>query len=231
MNDRIMSLLNNSSFKSSVVVRGLNRQFNFNYNQNLVVPSASIIKIFIMGEAFNQANQGKIVLNSYIMNLITRMIVISGNQETNTLIDLLGFENINKFIRDSGMTNTILQRKMLDFNARREGRENYTTAQDVALFLYKLYNGLIVNKAYSRMMIDIMKKQQNKSKMGRYLPLVVLVANKTGELEGIEHDAGYVFSPKGDYIFVMLTWDGTNPEYQKDVIGRVSREVYNVFSQ
>lgn len=231
MNDKIMSLLNNGRFRSSVVVRGLNRQFNFNYNQNIVVPAASIIKIFIMGEAFNQVNQGKIVLNSYIMNLITRMIVVSGNSETNTLIDLLGFENINKFIRDSGMTNTILQRKMLDFNARREGRENYTTARDVSLFLYKLYNGLIVNSVYSRMMIDIMKKQQYKSKMGRYLPLEVLVANKTGELVGIEHDAGYVFSPKGDYIFVMLTWDGTDSEYQKDVIGRVSKEVYNVFSR
>ena len=184
-----------------------------------------------MGEAFNQANQGKIVLNSYIMNLITRMIIVSGNQETNTLIDILGFENINRFIRNSGMTNTILQRKMLDYNARRAGRENYTTAQDVALFLYKLYNGLIVNKVYSRMMIDIMKRQHNKTKVGRYLPPVVLIANKTGELEGIEHDAGYVFSPKGDYIFIMLTWDGTNSEYQKDIIGRVSREVYNVFSQ
>ena len=117
------------------------------------MPSASLIKIPIMIQAFRQAGSGRLSFDTIlplqhpvdggsfgekpegtpvaVRELVQHMIVESDNTCTNMLIDLLGMEAINEEISRQGMMQTILQRKMMDFDAAKAGRENKTTPSDM----------------------------------------------------------------------------------------------------
>ena len=63
--------------------------------------------------------------------LVFHMIVESDNTCTNMLIDLLGFDAVNEEIQRQGMEHTQLRRKMMDFEAARQGKENVTSPGDM----------------------------------------------------------------------------------------------------
>lgn len=64
----------------------------------------------------------------------------------------------------------------------REGKNNYTSAKETADYLELLSNGKVVTEEYSKLMLDIMKKQLDNSALRRYLPDQVEIAHKTGEM-------------------------------------------------
>ncbi|WP_255222755.1 serine hydrolase, partial [Shouchella clausii] len=62
---------------------------------------------------------------------MTLMIIVSDNTATNLIIELLGIEKINQLFKDLGFNNTSLNRKMMDFEALKNGIDNTTTARDM----------------------------------------------------------------------------------------------------
>jgi len=247
----IIEFMKNKNQKYSIFIKDLKSNETCTINQTQVVPSASIIKLFIMAKAFQLACIGKLNLNDrisinknervpysilYVLDekntytirdLIILMIIQSDNTATNQLIHMLGMENINEFIRELGFKSTILRRKMMDFDARILGMDNYTTANDVARLLELLNSGELISKIYSDMMLDIMKMQLDNSMMNNYLPQELVVAHKTGDLPKIKHDVGIVYTSSKNYIFTMLTWDGSSDNYSRDIIAKVSKITYD----
>lgn len=247
----ILEFMKNKNLKYSIVIKDLKSSVICNINGGKVVPSASIIKLFIMGKAFQLVNTGELNLNDrisinknervpysilYVLDdrntytirdLITLMIIQSDNTATNQLIYMLGMENINKFIRKLGFEDTILRRRMMDFDARTLGMDNYTTAHDVAKFLEFLSNGQLISKESCDIMLNIMKMQLDNSMMKNYLHEELIVAHKTGDLPNIKHDVGIVYTSSKNYIFTMLTWDGFSDNYARDIIGKVSKISYD----
>ena len=69
----------------------------------------------------------------------------------------------------------------------------------------------------------------------RYLYEEPLCAHKSGELEGIEHDAGIFVTPFGTYflgIFVSGYRKGSKMETEAmRLIGRLSRRVYDFYKE
>lgn len=59
-----------------------------------------------------------------------------------------------------GLKNTNLARKMLDFEERREGQENYTTAGDMAYLLEELYHKDFLNKNISEQCLALLGQQK-----------------------------------------------------------------------
>lgn len=252
MVDIIKSQINEYDIKYSLSVKRLDTGQEFNINENEVVPSASTIKVFIMAEAMRQIKEGIIKHerikvstkdhvpysiisllsheNTYtIMDLITLMMIQSDNTATNVLIDILGMDKINKFIKSIGCYSTILERKMMDFDARKRGIENKTSSKDLTHFMELLYKGRIVDEKSSEKMIDIMKHQLDSSMMRYFIPEEVEIANKTGELDGIDNDTGIVYTKKGDYIFTMMTYNGKSNNEARFVIAQASKIVYEYF--
>jgi len=243
----ILDFMKDKNLKYSIFIKDLKSDKACCINEKEVVPSASIIKLFVMAKTFQLVSLGELNLsdrisinteervpysiiyvlddrNTYtIRDLITLMIIQSDNTATNQLIHMLGIENINEFIRELGFESTILNRKMMDFDARVLGLDNYTTAHDVAMFLELMHKGKLINEAYSNMMIEIMKMQLDNSMMRFNLDEELIVAHKTGDLPNIKHDVGIVYAKQKQYIFTMMTWDATCDNYARDIIGKVSR--------
>ncbi len=214
--------------------------------------SASLIKLFVLAEAFRRAGRGELDLAERVPvpeeakvggagrletsppgtvrtwhELAEAMIVESDNTATNIIIDRLGMESVNALAAALGCRDTVLRRKMMDFAAAAAGRENYTTPADVAAILAKLYRGECVSPEADAAMVAILLRQEDRCKLPLLLPAGTAVACKSGELEEAEHDAGIVYGPRGDYVLAVMS-DGLADEARgREVIARLSRTVYD----
>lgn len=219
----------------------------------LSFPSASTIKIFIAIEAYNQINKGIIfeddviliednmkvggsgIISKYSKNLeisigklIYLMMTESDNTATNILINILGMDNINVMIKKLSINNSFLNRKMMDFNAIKNGFDNYTCAYDLATVLEQLYKNTCINEHYDNLILSIMTNCRNNSKIPSRLPSKIKIAHKTGELDYIENDAAIVFTPYGDYILTILT-EGLDNEKEIKIISEISKIIYDSY--
>jgi len=249
---RIREFINTQKGNIAVFVKDLRTGEEIRINENRVFPAASTIKISIMSELFNRINEGVLDFNDTVeirenmrtggdgilkelepghkftlKELATLMIILSDNMATNILINLLGMDNINSTIQKLGLPNTRLQRMMMDTQAAREGRENYITASDLASILELIYNGQNINKSYSDIMLDILKRQQVRGRLDLYLPEDIVIAHKTGDLDNLEHDAGIVYLPEKEYIICVLTNETKTNKDGREIIGVISKMVYD----
>lgn len=253
LKERILELIGDRKDEVGVVVKDLDKdKWILKLNENKSFQSASIIKVPIMVEALRQVELGRYTLDQKIiiddndkvpfsmitelsvpeysiLDIITLMIIISDNTATNILIDLVGYDSINSLFQNLNLKDTKLSRKMMDFQAIKEGRTNTTTPIEMANILEKIYKSEILNKEYSKLALDIMKRQLHKDTIGRYLPEDIVVANKTGSLEGLNHDIGIVYSNKFTYMIGVFTEKGKDNITNKKLIGNISKLVYEYF--
>lgn len=215
-------------------------------HESVSMRSASMIKVFILSYAMERVKDGALdlqesvrlrnedkvggsgVLMGYptgtelsVLDLLRLMITESDNTATNLMIDRLGMDSINHYIAGQGYSETVLQRKMMDFEAAARGRENYTTARDLGTFFTRLYHHQCVSPQYDTLMVEIFKAQTDDEVFPAALP-DTMIAHKTGELIGAYHDGGIVYGDK-DYVLVILTDDYNNRDEIVDVIRKTAR--------
>jgi beta-lactamase class A len=212
--------------------------------------SASLIKLPILFEALRQIEEGILSADAHlslretdkvgdtgvlqalncqqysIQDLLTLMIIVSDNSATNLLIDILGLESINSTIRRLGMSNTIMQRKMLDFDSVKSGKDNYTSAADMVTCLKEGIDGSSLKLGSKNRFHSILLHQQFKEKLPAYIDETLINAgNKTGELPGLEHDCA-VFSYGRRRAFVAVLIDGlTEAEIGKSTIRQIGKQI------
>lgn len=158
------------------------------------------------------------------------MIVSSDNTATNTIITLLGFDHVNSYCQRAGLTQTSLQRKMLDFQAIAQGRNNYTSPVDLYHIFSMLYQGKILNQPLRDIAFDFLSRCRCTDALQRYIPDPVVVAHKPGGLDHLNHDAGIFLLESRPYYLGIFTWDSPaldGQPQQNRLIGQLSRMVYD----
>lgn len=244
--------------KIGLIVKDLQTGWVISINENDVFPSASMVKIPIMAACFKAAHEGSLSLDERIVvranditsgsgliktmppgssfsvkELIGLMVTRSDNTAANILIKKLGLPYLNAYFRSAGLRNTNLSRKMMDFQRRGKGVENYTTPKDMSLILENIYRGKCVNAAVSQKCLDILKNQKVKDRIPKRLPQNAVVAHKTGLERRVCHDAGIVFTEQGDFLICVLTKipakDGFKPA--KRFIAKVAAYTYNSYQE
>ena len=196
--------------------------------------SASLIKIFIMGAAYQQFQAGTMSYWDFI-GPVRKMIVISDNYSANNVIMRLGsgdneagFAAVNAFAESIGCTGTSLNRTMLDNSS---DKENYTTARDCARLLEMIYRFELISPQYSSEMLDTLKAQLINDRIPAGLPRGTVCAHKTGDLTGVCcADAGLVFSPSADYILSVITNGSEDNAEAVESIVELSSQVYAFFN-
>ena len=213
--------------------------------------AASMIKVFIMAEAFRQAKQGRLNLNDEhilkksekvggagnlqfasegtrksIRELIELMIIDSDNTATNIVIDRISMHSVNLFISDMGYKDTLLQRKMMDFDSIRIGKENFTSVTDLGSFFERIYDGTCVGRDQDKEMITILLRQTDNNKIPAMLPDNVKVAHKTGELVGAIHDGGIVYGRQKPYVICVMNEDVQSPNNAFSLTASLSKIVF-----
>lgn len=222
--------LTSFSGTAGIVVASINGDTIFRENPGKIFPAASLIKLLILWAFFSKVEDGSLSIDQKIQigkeqkvegsgiikelhegleltlkDLATLMIILSDNVATNILIDLLSVRQINTVGKELGLNNTLLGRKMMDFEAQRRGVDNYSSPEDIA----KLLNMYVTSEKLSKLsrdtMLEILLRQQCNNKLSKLLPEGIRLAHKTGELPGIEHDAGIFFFDDTKVIAVVMT--------------------------
>jgi len=92
--------------------------------------------------------------------------------------------------------------------------------------LKALYSRQILDPSTSAQLLDILKGQQVRDRLPRYLPRGVVVANKTGLMKDACHDVGILYGRNHDYVIAVLTTEFGTFSQAKQAIGQIGRAVY-----
>lgn len=166
-----------------VVERGADDEFE----------SASTIKIYILGCLYAQAEAGKASLDAELTyearhfvdgsglirslgegarlrarDVATLMIVVSDNIATNMLIDYLGLDTINAFIRSIGCTHTKLHRSLRSDNWSE--KLGTITPRDMGRFFALLAKGELVSPQASDAMRNVFRHQHYNTMLAGSIP-------------------------------------------------------------
>ena len=191
-------------------------------NADAKMQSASVIKLFIMATAYDEMAKGNMVPTE-VSSDIKLMITQSDNDATNRMIDRLGFDKINSYIKSNGYSNTVLSRKMLASTAN---GDNYTSSKDAAKILENIYNHKCVSYEASEQMMTYLKAQERTGKIPAGVPSGVQTANKTGELDTVENDAAIVFKDNTPYVLFVMSSGLSDTAKARQNIVDISKIVY-----
>lgn len=243
----VQNELENASGTYSVAIKNLKTNEYYFYNERRQFETASLYKLWVMGAVFEEIEKGNInkaqnigfeaedinkrldiatesaeitegFVGDSVENALERMITISDNYSAHILYLTVGWSKIKNFLN------------YYEFNDSSADLPILTTSSDMLAFFEKLYQGDIVEKEASGEMLEILKRQQLNDRIPKYLPQNTQIAHKTGELGGLKHDAGIVFSEKGDYIIVLLS-ETNNQSDAAEIEAKVSKKVWDYFNQ
>ena len=162
-----------------------------------------------------------------VRELARHMIVTSSNLATNLLIDLVGLEEIQRALDRFGLHGIELRRGVEDIPAWERGINNRVTPAGLVRTLRVLQEDAHFSAELRQEMLDILHAQEFRSGIPAGLPDDARVANKTGEISTVAHDAGIVYLPDRDpYVVVILTEWRPETSGRKEAIAKVSRAVY-----
>ncbi|MBE3589251.1 MAG: serine hydrolase [Firmicutes bacterium] len=179
-----------------------------------------------------------------ICDLATLMIVVSDNVATNELIDRVGQEAVNRAMERRGLRATRLHKKLFwDI----PGPLGTTSPREIASLMESIYRRRCVSPRADETMLAILDRQHYNSALTRLLPYpliaeeggrppAVLVASKSGSLDGVRNDAGIVRTPWGDYVVALMTDGALDPRYHPDneamlLLPRISRAILEAFRE
>lgn len=162
-----------------------------------------------------------------VHELAEHMIVTSSNLATNLLLDLVGVEAARASIARLHLGGIDLQRGVEDEAAWEAGINNRVTAAGLCDAMRLIEEGKAISAEASQAMLDILHQQRFRSGIPAGLPEDARVANKTGEISTIAHDAGIVYLDGRDaYVVVILTEWAQEVNGRQETIARISRAVY-----
>ncbi len=208
-----------------VAVKDLTDGRTYLLNANEPMPTASMIKIAVLAELFrqNRMDERYVVdrkdglpgddilsrLTAGVTTLTLRdvavlMVAVSDNSATNVLIDRLSMAAVNRLLETLGLSVTRLNRRMLDLDAARAGRENVATPLEMVRLLEAIHTGRAFPAERLPAFLEILGIHKE-GYLNAWLPEGTSMANKPGWLDGVRTDAALGLIPKRPYAVAVMT--------------------------
>ncbi len=238
---------------AGLYVKSLNTGATALVNEDQVVPSASLFKVPILVEVLRQQSlglfgmearvrlqqkhwadgagvlQAQIGKEFTVRELLDYMIRVSDNVAALALLDLVGTDSVNLTLQANGLEDTRLRIGEVSRDWGGVPGKNTTTAREMGVLLEKIATGGILDERASEEAVRLMSQKQQASWLPTLLPQGVKVAHKSGELPGVRHDAGIVYTPRSQFVAVVLITELSDYDSAAQSIARVARAAYDYF--
>lgn len=222
-----------------------------------VFPAASLAKIPIAVEVMRRVDLGQFALDERfdtsgeprvggggvldyldpstrltLLDLCFLMLGVSDNTASNVLLDLVGMGEVNETLSRLNLAKTRLARRFMDFEARRAGRDNVTSASDMVTLLGLIRGGGLPG---SRELRRFLEAQQVADEIKTWLPPETPIALKTGALDPTDTEgavysaAGFASGPGGACVFCVLTADQGDVPAARYAVGRAVRTLWDTW--
>lgn len=227
--------------------------FVYGYNENIQMVAAGCMKLPIAVALIKEVESGRVTFLDKILidgkdkvygtgiihefnereytvfELLVAMLIQSDNTAANKIIDIVGIERINQYIKDMGLNNTQLNRKTNDERRDKGEVENTTSAHDLSKIWKHLYKATFLSKENSEMLVEILRRQQIKNKLALYIPddLKYEISSKTGDKNGVENDTALIQLTKGTFAFTVLSTSIPNSVYGTVTLAKCGKMMWD----
>lgn len=207
-------------------------------NGDTPFPMASTVKLAIAATYLADVDQGRRSLGDMIFGrpaakVLELMIVRSDNQATDQLLATLGGPAViqqwlgSQKIAGIRMDRTIAQ--LLRERGHLADSRDVATPIAMVTLLNKLDNGSVLTPQSRRFLLELMSRCATGTRRIRaLLPAGTRVEDKTGTLDGITNDVGFITMPDGRRVAVAVFARGGRD--RQPVIAEVARVIYDRFA-
>jgi beta-lactamase class A len=208
-----------------IVVKDLGTGETATYRPDHQFTSASLYKLFVAQRIYQRIDLGQLTYGQAagggtgrnIDGCLTVMINISDNACGRALGTILGWGAQNQALQLEGYQQTNL------------ATPQKTSAQDVATLLERLNAGTLLSEGSAGKLMGLLKSQRVNNRLPLGLPAGTVIAHKTGDLDGVVHDAGIVYGPKTNYLVVVMSGPWATPAGAPAQFANLSHQLWNFF--
>lgn len=245
------------------------------------VQTASVIKIGILLDAAEQIRAGDATLDERIVltkanqvegsgvlgeltapialtfgDTLRLMVILSDNTATNMAIDRLGLSHINETLREAGLRQTVLYKKVyvpatgpMPPDQPKFGLGK-TTAREMASIMERLTTchlaldnaaPLPADGKICGAILSMLRNQHDRDSLPRYLETLdtsesgSAIGNKTGALNQVRNDVALISSKAGAIVIAGFTWQNVDQRWTGDneaeqTLGRIARAIVDRWS-
>jgi beta-lactamase class A len=186
-------------------------------------------------------------LKLQLEDAISLMMMLSDNTATNMVIDAVGLKPTNEWLASKGLKNTYFYKKVYK---KAEGpmppdQKQFglgkTTAREMAQVIESVLNCEVGDKALCDKMLHIMRNQQYRNMVPRFLETSDTseeesgVADKIGALDAVRADVAIVFTKQGPIVISAFTYENQDkswtPENQPEIlIGKMAKVIVDTWA-
>jgi beta-lactamase class A len=202
------------------VVKDLESDSKATLNPDVPFMAASTAKLITAARFLSQVGEGKDSLDSKLGSYtaeyqLEQMINRSNNDSWAVLNAKYSLESQQAYAASIGLTNSHFER-------------TESTANDLAVFLEKLYDRQLFNEELSTQLLSYMQETNEESYIPAALPSVATVYHKYGILGSNVHDAA-IIEYKGRRFILVIMSKGSTPDYaaRQDIFQTITKDVLN----
>ncbi|WP_041295454.1 serine hydrolase [Isoptericola variabilis] len=142
-----------------------------------------------------------------LAEVLERMVVVSSNEATNMVVDLVGLPEVNRALSDAGAHASEFGRLYCDLAAEATGASHRTTPADLVALMSAVVTGKLVGARWTAWATDLLGRQQDRL-LTAVVPDGVRFGSKSGWVDGIRHDVAFVGEPGPDALVVAVCTRG-----------------------
>ena len=202
-------------------------------------PMASTVKVAVAALYLAQVDHGRRSLDDMINGLsarvlMQRMMIHSDNRATDILLnDLGGPRALNDWLQANGLRGLRVDRNIARLLSDRRDlldvRDSSTPTAMVHL-LQRIYRAELIKPESRNYLLHLMAQcQTGKNRIKALLPFGTPVEHKTGTLNGLTGDVGFITMPDGRRIAIAVFARGGSDRPR--TIAEAARTIYDGFSR
>lgn len=202
-------------------------------------PMASTVKVAVAALYLAQVDHGRRSLDDVISGLsartlMQRMMIHSDNRATDILLnDLGGPSALHDWLQANGITglrvDRTIARLLSDPRDLWDVRDSSTPTAMVRL-LQRIYRAELIKPESRNYLLRLMAQcQTGKNRMRALLPFGTPVEHKTGTLNGLTDDVGFITMPDGRRIAIAVFARGGSDRPR--TIAEAARTIYDGFAR
>jgi beta-lactamase class A len=199
-------------------------------------PMASTVKVAVAALYLSQVDHGRRSLDDTISgvsarSLMKRMLIHSDNRATDILLkDLGGPSALHDWLQQSGVTGLRVDRTIAQLLSDKRDlwdRRDSSTPTAMVDLLKRIYRAELIKPQSRNYLLDLMAQcETGKNRMKALLPGVP-IEHKTGTLNGLTDDVGFITMPDGHRVAVAIFTRGGSDRPR--TIAEAARAIYDGF--
>ena len=237
LEQQLNSMVAGKSADVGIAALDLNSGETVSIKGNTPFPMASTVKVAVAALYLAQVDNGQRSLDDIIngqsaRGLMRRMLVHSDNRATDILLaDLGGPSAVHDWLQANGIMGLRVDRNISELlRSKRDLWDRRDSSTPVAMvdLLKRLYKAELIKPQSRNYLLDLMAQcQTGRNRMKAMLPSGTPVEHKTGTLDGLADDVGFITMPDGHRVAVAIFTRGGNNRPQ--TIAQAARVIYDGF--